>query len=90
MDDHELRELLEHIHGEIDQIKTIDGKDRDLLRDLNTDIRELLERSEDKRTQSHPSVVQRLESSIDLLEATNPTVTVLLNKLLEILSNAGI
>jgi hypothetical protein len=90
MDDKELRELLEHLHGEIEHTKTVDDKGQELLRDLNTDIRDLLERSEADRAQSHPSIIQRLDDSIDYLQVTHPSLSILLSKLLETLSNAGI
>jgi hypothetical protein len=90
MDDQELRELLERLHGEIDQTTSLDDNEKALLRDLRADIGDLLERSESDRLLPHPTIVQRLESTIDQVEATHPALNTLLTKLLEILSNAGI
>jgi hypothetical protein len=52
MNDQEIRKLLEQLHGEIDNIDTIDEKGRELLRDLGNDIDELLARSQDVPDQS--------------------------------------
>jgi hypothetical protein len=90
MDDKELRNLLEQLHTEIEHTENVDEKGRELLRDLGTDIDELLARTEKDIAQPHPTITQRLEDSIDHLEVAYPDLTQTLNKLLAILSNAGI
>ena len=90
MNDPELRKLLEQLHTEIEQTNTVDDHGRELLRDLNADIRELLDRSEHAPLRPRSATVQRLEESISHLEITHPTLTGMLSKLLATLSNAGI
>jgi hypothetical protein len=90
MNDPDLRKLLEQLHHEIEQTKTVDARGRELLSDLGTDIRELLERSENSPLQPRPTTIRRMEDSISYLEVTHPTLTTLLSKLLATLSNAGI
>ena len=90
MDDQELRSLLERLHTEIERNEPLDEKERELLQHLGADIRELLARSEGEETQAEPSMIKRLEEFIDHYEITHPDLTMLLNKLLAILSNAGI
>ncbi len=90
MDDQELRSLLEQVHAEIERSDTVDEKERELLTHLAADIRELLARSEGEENLSEPSVVKRLEEAVDQYEITHPDLTMLLSKLLETLSNAGI
>ena len=90
MDNRELRELLEQLHGEIEHTDTIDDKGQELLRDLSTHINELLDRSEPDRVQPHPSTIKQLEDAIDTLEVSHPTETFILSKILAILCNAGI
>jgi hypothetical protein len=87
MKDQELHKLLEQLHEEIERTQNIDEQGEQLLRDLESDIQHLLDRSE---TSAHPSTVQRLEDSIRYYEVTHPTLTSTLSKLLAILSNAGI
>lgn len=90
MTDQKLRNLLEQLQGEIKQTKSVDDKGQEFLRDLDADIHELLARSEGDRTQPQPSIVHRLQDSIDHFEATHPTLTATLSRMLDILNNAGI
>ncbi len=88
MDDQKLNQLLEQLHKEIEGIESVDEKEQELLRDLSTDITELLERAEAKKPVS--SVLQRIERSIEYFEVTHPDLTAALSNLSAILSNAGI
>ena len=90
MDNQELGKLLEQLHSEIEHTESIDEKGRERLRDLATDIGDLLARSDDEQTQAQTSVLERLEDSISYLEITHPTLTQTLTRVLETLSNAGI
>jgi hypothetical protein len=84
------RELLQQLHDEINKTQTVDEKGKELLRDLDGDIRDLLARSEEHPGQAQSSIVQTLESTISHFEVTHPELTVLVSKLLATLSNAGI
>ena len=88
MPDKNLTELLEQLHDELDNTKAVDEKGRQLLRSLNTDIEELLDRSKD--VESDDSLLERLQESIDYFEATHPKLTTALSQMLNILNNAGI
>ena len=88
MDDKELRELLEKVHAEIEQTKSVDENGRELLRDLEADIRGLLARSQGR--QPEPPIVERLDNTIKYFEVTHPDLTATLSELMTILSNAGI
>jgi hypothetical protein len=90
MVDQELNELLEQLHSEIENTETVDEKGQELLRDIGTDIRELLERSEGSRIQIQPSTIQRLEETIEYLEITHPNLTTILSRVLETLGGAGV
>jgi hypothetical protein len=90
MDNQELRKLLEQLHSEIEHTESIDDKGRELLRDLTTDIGELLARSDGGQANDQASLLGRLEDSISYLEVTHPTLTQTLSRVLETLSNAGI
>ena len=90
MDDQDLHSLLEQLHAEIERNEPLDEEERELLKHLSGDIRELLARSEGKETQVDQSMIERLEESIDRYEVAYPDLTMLLGKLLAILSNAGI
>jgi hypothetical protein len=90
MDNKELRKLLHQLHGEINNTRTVDEKGSELLRDLEGDIRELLERSTEDPVQLHPSIVQRLEGALNHFEVTHHDLSTLISKLLDSLSNVGI
>jgi hypothetical protein len=91
MDDQELHKLLEQLHIEIEHIHSLDENERQLLRQLDTDIKDLLEKSEsDPLLQAHPNTLHGLEDSINYFELSHPTLTSQLTKLLSILSNSGI
>jgi hypothetical protein len=90
MDNQELAKLLEQLHSEIEHTESIDEKGRELLRELGTDIRELLARSNNGQAQVQPSMIEQLEDSISRLEVTHPVLTSTLSRILETLSNAGI
>ena len=90
MDNKKSRELLQQLHDEINNTQTVDEKGSELLRDLDGDIRELLERSEEQQEQVHPSVIQRLESALSHFEVTHPELTTLISKVVDSLSNAGV
>lgn len=88
MADKKLTKLLEQLHTELDGTDAVDEKGRDLLRALNADIEELLERSEGGR--SDDSLLERLQESIDHFEVTHPALTSALSHIMTALSNAGI
>jgi len=83
-------ELLRQLHDEIHNTQTVDKKGRELLQDLDVDIRALLERPEEQPVQVHPNIAQNLESTLRHFEVTHPELTVLVSRLLDTLSNAGI
>ena len=90
MDDQELRKLIEQLHAEIQSTHTVDKEGQELLARLESDIQELLDRTEGNVTPVHPSTVQRLEEGLRHFEATHPALTTLLSTFLEALSNVGI
>ena len=89
MTDNKLSNLLEQLHDELDSTEAVDEKGRELLRDLNADIQELLKRSEGAGSQDD-SLLERWQESIDHFEVTHPTLTTALAQILNVLNNAGI
>jgi hypothetical protein len=88
MADKKLTKLLEQLHTELDGTEAVDEKGRELLRALNADIAELLERSDDD--QSDDSLLERWQESIDHFGVSHPTLTSALSQIMTALSNAGI
>jgi hypothetical protein len=90
MDSHELNNQLEKLHQEIKNTQAVDEKGSALLGDLEKEVRALIERSEDRPIEVHPTNIETLEGAIVHFELTHPSLTAQINKLLEILSSAGI
>ena len=90
MDNNELNELLHKLHDEIQKTRSIDDKGSELLRDLEGDIRTLLEKSQGGTLQVHPSIQQRLELAVNHFEVSHPDLTTLITNLLDSMSSAGI
>jgi len=90
MDDKELRSLLHQLDDEIKHAQAVDEKGRVLLHDLEEDIHALLERSGNDSAVLHPSYVQHLQAALSHFEVSHPSLTELISRLLESLSNVGI
>jgi hypothetical protein len=90
MGNQELREMLEKLHREIERTQTLDEKGQELLRHLGGDIRELLDRSEGESMRPRPATFSQLEDAVSHFEVTHPTLTATMEKLMLILSGAGI
>ncbi len=88
MENNELRSLLNKLHEEIKNTKEVDEKGLAMLRDLETDIAALLERSDANPVR--PSVLKNLEDTIRHFEVTHPTLTEQVTAISDILSGAGI
>ena len=87
MTDQNLRTLLEGLHEELQRTESVDEKGRTLLRDLDADIRALLERSGES---GGASVLKSLQSAMDHFEITHPKLTMALSEMMTALNNAGI
>ncbi len=90
MDQNNLHDLLEKLHGQIENAQTIGKEDLDQLRDLETDIRALLERSNLETVEHQPSMLDRLQNAVGIFEVSHPTLAVTITDVMVILSNAGI
>jgi hypothetical protein len=88
MSDQALRKLLEQLQGELKQTESVDDQGRELLRGLEAEIHQFLERAEDET--ARPSCLLGLEDTITHFEVTHPDLTRVLSDMLTTLSNAGI
>jgi hypothetical protein len=68
----------------------VDAKEIELLRELDLDIRKLLERCHEENLQTEPQTFDRLDNAIDSLAVNHPTLTAMIANISTILSNAGI
>ena len=87
MEEKDLNSLLRQLRAELTGTRAMDEQGRELLRDLDKDIRAFLEKSEDD---SDDSLLERVQDSIDYFETTHPRLTTALSQILNALNNAGI
>jgi len=90
MSDQDLRKLLGDIQREIDETQPEDEKERQLLRQIQSDIRALLERPESERLEAEESFIEQVNDAVDRFQVTYPRLTMMLSQMSSILSNAGI
>lgn len=90
MTEKNLRELLEGLHDELQRVESVDEKGRALLRDLNADIRGLLERSGNDDIINNESILELFRSAMDHFEITHPKLTMTLSEMINALNTAGI
>jgi hypothetical protein len=84
-----LRQLLEQLHTELERTESVDETGDELLRHLDADIRNLLERSGEKLERDEP-MLERFQETIDHFEVSHPKLTTALSEMMNILSNAGV
>ena len=90
MDNKELSNLLQQLQDEIKNTQAVDEKGGELLRNLDEDIHALLTRSDENPAPLLPSSIQHLDDAIPYFEVTHPSLTMVISKLLDYLSNSGI
>ena len=87
MEEKDLNSLLKQLRAELTNTRAMDEQGRELLRDLDKDIRAFLEKSDDD---TDDSLLERLQDSIDYFETSHPRLTTALSQILNALNNAGI
>jgi len=85
----ELQEQLEQLHDELRQTKAVDPQQRDLLRSLESDIQELLNR-EANEPQHYTKLSARFNEAVAELEASHPQITLLMRRAIDSLAYLGI
>ena len=84
-----LRAQLEQLHGELNQIETVDEYQRELLKTLENDIQELLGR-EQNQPHHYRGLGERLNESVAQLEASHPQITLLMRRAIDSLAYLGV
>ena len=81
-----LRDLLESLHAELRRTDAVDDSSRELLREVDGDIRQALERAGE-----HPdSLTARLRETVERFEGTHPALTEAVTRVLDALVQMGI
>jgi len=89
MNKQELQHRLEQLHRELQQIETVDERERQLLKSLITDINKLIEAG--ASDQRHTDRLgEGLKEGIELFEASHPQATMLMGQVIDALAKIGI
>jgi predicted glycosyltransferase len=89
MDKEKLREQLQALHSELQQVETLDAKEREMLQGLARDIQEVLH-AEDDRNQPYGPLSDRLRETVAQVEASHPRATMLMRQIIDQLAYMGI
>jgi phosphoglycerate-specific signal transduction histidine kinase len=89
MDKQKLREQLQELHAELQQVESLDVSERETLQGLANDVREILRRGDD-RTQHYSSLGDQLREVVAQVEASHPRVTMLMRQVIDQLAYLGI
>ena len=89
IDHQKLRSDLQKLHSELRAIKSLDDDERQMLRVLDSDIGELLARDSDDLRLDLDSR-QHLSEALARVEASHPTVTLLMRQMVDSMAYLGI
>ena len=90
MDAQHLHARLRQLHEALQQIESVDTDERRALQQLMADIHEILEKEEGQPIQKYSQLSERLRDNVAQLEASHPTVTMLMGQVIDTLANMGI
>lgn len=89
MDKQKLREQLQDLHTELQQVESLDAGEREMLQNLAKDVQKVL-RQEGDQTQQYTSLGDRLREVVAQVEASHPRVTLLMRQVIDELAYMGI
>jgi hypothetical protein len=89
MENETLRRQLQELHDELQQVKSLDATERELLLNLAVDVQEALRRDDDQ-AEHLSSLSSRLKEALAQLEASHPRATMLMRSVIDQLSFMGI
>ena len=84
MDKTKLQQELEQLHAELGRTQAVDTESRQLLEQLQSDIQAVLKQS---NTESHASLVERLNAAVTQFEESHPDLTLTIKQLLDNLAS---
>jgi hypothetical protein len=90
MKNQELYDTLEQLHTELQKIRSVDDKDKELLKQLDEDIRSLLAAERSARRRPSRQFGETLRQGIERFEVSHPDLTLTMGQLAEILARMGI
>lgn len=86
----QLRERIQELLGELDQVEAADPDARDRLAAVVEEIRSAVENSGEDGSKADDSLLERLNEATRHFEESHPTLTAMVGRVAESLSNLGI
>jgi ElaB/YqjD/DUF883 family membrane-anchored ribosome-binding protein len=86
----QIRERIQELLAELEQIEAEDSAARDRLTQVLQEIREAIEASEEATSDRSDSLIERLNDATRQFEESHPTLTAMVGRVAESLSNLGI
>lgn len=90
MDKQQLHNRLEQLHGELQQIESVDENERQILQKVMSDIKKLVEERETDQPHVYDRLGEGLREGIELFEASHPRATMLMGQVVDALAKMGI
>ena len=90
MEKQQLQDRLQELHGELQQIESVDEGQQQLLQALMSDIKKLTEKGEGADRDVPDRLGEGLKEGIELFEASHPRATMLMGQVVDALSKMGI
>ncbi len=88
--DQDLHEHIQQLHEELEAATAVDAEARKQLQELLSDIRSLLSRADEPTDHTPQSLAERLEDATRDFEASHPTLSATVGRVIDTLSNLGI
>jgi hypothetical protein len=89
MDKQQLHTRLEQLHAELQQIESVDDRERQLLQTLMSDIKKVTKREADDEPLPE-RLGEGLKEGIELFEASHPQATMVMGQVIDALAKMGI
>lgn len=91
MEGSKLREILEDLHGELENADSVEPETRDLLRSVMDEIHDVLDRREERSSEEEgESISDRLGQALAEFETSHPRVSFAVERLMKGLADIGI
>ncbi|NTU94351.1 MAG: DUF4404 family protein [Chlorobiaceae bacterium] len=89
MEQQQLRDLLETLHKELEQVESVDEKTADVLASLKTDIAKLVSDG-DEECEGQEGVVERMNDALGHFEEEHPRLSMMIQHVLDSLAKMGL
>ena len=85
-----LRQTLEELHRELEEVEAVDDRSRELMGEVLEDIRGVLERSGGGVPGEQPGLIDRLREATYDFEESHPQLAAAADRVMNALANLGI